>query len=70
MIMTPEPNTIEAFRLTIAKQQESNRTLQSRITTLEQENADMESVIRKFKKKYGPLNPPDNPPITPVRFVR
>jgi predicted nuclease with TOPRIM domain len=66
--LNTKPKTIEEFRLALAAQEELNRTLQTRLTTLESENADLEEMVRRFHAKYGKLNAPDRPAITRVDF--
>jgi hypothetical protein len=81
-LMNPEPKTIEEFRLALASVQKINAELKTREATFaareaklkqaelgaESRIADLESVCRRYKKKYGALDAKPLQQITRVDF--
>jgi hypothetical protein len=77
--MNPEPKTIEEFRLAIAALKLSHQSEMSAATTREanlkkelldseSRNADLESILRRYKAKFGSLDAQKRPGITRPNF--
>ena len=79
--MNTEPKTIEEFRLALATLKLTHQSevavltagaakLKKDLLDAESRNADLESILRRYKTKFGSLDAAERPAITRVDFGR